>query len=432
MFCKTTMVVRTDSFLIFTHFPPSPASLFAKTWRVNKIFDNPNCRRIKVTVKDVILPCVVMFILNTIVLAVWTAISPLRWTRIDRGTVDAYGRSTNSYGTCHAETKTWAPYLSIILALNLSMVVLANIQAYRARKITTEYAESRFIGIIMVSILQACCIGLPLVAIVSDQPVANFILRSGLIFVVCMSMLLLMFVPKMRYLKKWKADKKKKKKLKMEKATARKRAMERAVALGYAKSQALRAAGIANAANANGTDDTAATTGFTLSIQESESRRVSDLGMDNCMGTKDEATKKSPMKPALKSAAVSRRWKAAAAAVSAANSLSSLKNSTRSATDDHGKEVGDGGSQASLNIDDELAIMDAAEGIPRTAGGDSFEEVPYDDDDDDDDDMSLSTASSLEVDDGCMRIITHRKVCTSKLPVHHRFQLSHPLSTISS
>ncbi len=387
------------------------------------------------TVKDVILPCVVMFILNTIVLAVWTAISPLRWTRIDRGTVDAYGRSTNSYGTCHAETKEWAPYLSIILALNFSMVVLANIQAYRARKITTEYAESRFIGIIMVSILQACCIGLPLVAIVSDQPVANFILRSGLIFVVCMSMLLLMFVPKIRYLKKWKVDKKKKEKLKMEKATARKRAMERAVALGYAKSQALRAAGIANAANANGTDATAATAAFTLSIEESESRRISDLGTDNDMGTKDEAAMKPPMKPALKSAAVSRRWRAAAAAVSTVNSLSSLKKNDNSAAsaEDHRKEVGDGGSQASLNIDEELAIMDAVEGIPRTAGGDSFEEVHFDDDDDDeDDDMSLSTVSSVEGDDGCMRIITHRKVGTSKLLAHQRIQLSPPLSTIFS
>ena len=54
---------------------------------------------------DVILPCVVMFVLNTIVLATWTAVSPLRWTRIDRGNEDAYGRSTNSYGTCYAETK---------------------------------------------------------------------------------------------------------------------------------------------------------------------------------------------------------------------------------------------------------------------------------------------------------------------------------------
>ena len=353
-----------------------------------------------------------MFVLNTIVLTTWTAASPLRWTRIDRGNEDAYGRSTNSYGTCYAETKEWAPYLSIILALNFSMVVLANIQAYRARKITTEYAESKYIGIIMVSILQACCIGLPLVAIVSDQPVANFILRSALIFVVCMSMLLLMFVPKMFYLKKWKADKLKKETLKKEKAVARKKAMERAVALGYAKSQALRAAGIANAAAANGTDNTTKT-GLTVSIPESESRRVSDLGMgtsshgsdNNATEKNDEIAKKSPPKPALKSSAVSRRWKAAAAAVTAANSLSSLKNS--SAADDREEDVVNGDSQTSLNIDEELAIMDAAECIPRTAGGDSFEIGSLDDDDD----MSLSDFSTAStVDDGCMRIIDHRKV----------------------
>lgn len=355
-----------------------------------------------------------MFVLNTIVLATWTAVSPLRWTRIDRGNVDVYERSTNSYGTCYAETKEWAPYLSIILALNFSMIVLANVQAYRARKITTDYAESKYIGIIMVSILQACCIGLPLIALVSDQPVANFILRSALIFAVCMSMLLLMFVPKMFYLKKWKADRIKKENLKKEKAAARKKAMERAVALGYAKSQALKAAGIANAAPANDTENTIKT-GLTVSIPEGGSRRVSDLGMglsshgnDNDITDKeDEVAKKSPLTPALK-------WKAAVAAVTAANYLSNLKKS--GAAEDREEDVRNGNSQASLNIDEELAIIDAAEGIPRTAGAGSFEmeSLDHDDDDDDDDDMSLTDFStSSTVEDGCMRVINHRKVCNN-------------------
>ena len=134
---------------------------------------------------------------------------------------------------------------------------------------------------------------------------------------------------------------------------------------------------------------------------------ASSHGSDNNVTEKnDQAAKKSPPKPALKSLAVSRRWKAAAAAVTAANSLASQKNN--SASDDREVDVGNGDSQASLNIDEELAIMDAAEGIPRTAGGDSFEVGSFDDDDD----MSLSDLSTASVaEDGCMRIIDHRKVC---------------------
>jgi len=64
-----------------------------------------------------------------------------------------------------------------------------------------------------------------------------------------------------------------------------------------------------------------------------------------------------------------------------------------------------------LNIDEELAIMDAAEGIPRTAGAGSFEMESLGHDDDD---MSLTDFStSSTVEDGCMRVINHRKVCNN-------------------
>ena len=62
----------------------------------------------------------------------------------------------------------------------------------------------------MVAILQAVAIGLPLVVLVSDDPIAAFVVRAGLIFFICATFLLVLFVPKMMHLKDARIEAKKK------------------------------------------------------------------------------------------------------------------------------------------------------------------------------------------------------------------------------
>ena len=62
---------------------------------------------------------------------------------------------------------------------------------------------------------------------VADQPVANFFTKASMIFLLCMSMLLLMFVPKIYYLRKYLEEKAKKEKLKLERTEAAKYTMNR-------------------------------------------------------------------------------------------------------------------------------------------------------------------------------------------------------------
>mmetsp|Transcript_15661 Transcript_15661/g.45226 ORF Transcript_15661/g.45226 Transcript_15661/m.45226 type:complete len:131 (-) Transcript_15661:247-639(-) len=62
----------------------------------------------------------------------------------------------------------------------------------------------------MVAILQAVAIGLPLVVMVSDDPIAAFVVRAGLIFFICATFLLVLFVPKMMHLKDARIEAKKK------------------------------------------------------------------------------------------------------------------------------------------------------------------------------------------------------------------------------
>lgn len=125
--------------------------------RLNKVMRNAaRNRRMKVNIKDALKPWFVLMMLNTIVLVIWTKVDPLRWERIDTGVVDGFDRSIDSYGVCNSKNKV--PYVVLLFLINLSLVLLANYQAYCARNLSTEFSESRYISIIMVSSPDKTCL----------------------------------------------------------------------------------------------------------------------------------------------------------------------------------------------------------------------------------------------------------------------------------
>ena len=80
--------------------------------------------------------------------------------------------------------------------MNALLLLVSNWQAYQARSVSVEFAESTYIGMVLASLLQAAVIGVPLLFLVRDLPKVYFLLLSVLIFVVCMAVLLLIFLPK--------------------------------------------------------------------------------------------------------------------------------------------------------------------------------------------------------------------------------------------
>jgi len=82
-----------------------------------------------------------------------------------------------------------------IFAVNGSAVIAANVQAFRARKITTEFSESRYIGVANAILLQTLLIALP-VFFYRTGAVANYLAKAVILLVVSGSMLYLIMVPK--------------------------------------------------------------------------------------------------------------------------------------------------------------------------------------------------------------------------------------------
>jgi len=178
--------------LLSIGFTTTFSALFSKIWRLNKVFHNArHMRRVVVKEKDVILPFAILMTVNCALMLAWTLVDPLLWFRTEPN--DAY----ESQGYCRAEGDAYIIFLILIAIVNFLALVLANIQAFRARNITTEFSESLYVMMTMVSLLQALVIGVPLLVIVHENPVAGYFICSGLIFVVTTAILGLMFVPKM-------------------------------------------------------------------------------------------------------------------------------------------------------------------------------------------------------------------------------------------
>jgi len=179
-------------------FVVSFSALLSKTLRIVQLMSLGNSfRRVAVTVKDVLRPMAALTALNVTILIAWTVVAPLKWTRIPMKSVDEYGRSTESYGTCSPE-KEWESniFLGLLVGVNALALFAANVMNIRARKIARALHEASEIMITMAIMMEAFLIGTPAMIVVKDNPSSNFLIRSLLISIICGAILCTIFLPK--------------------------------------------------------------------------------------------------------------------------------------------------------------------------------------------------------------------------------------------
>jgi gamma-aminobutyric acid type B receptor len=141
------------------------AAVFSKIWRLNRLLaSSQTFRRVKLEVKDVLAPFVILLTLNIIFLLVWTIVDPMFWQRKPLiGLED--GLST--FGVCYiGRTSVSTAMISCLLVVALSVVILANYEAYKARKVSVEYSESKYVAMAMICFLQVIVVGVPLIVLV--------------------------------------------------------------------------------------------------------------------------------------------------------------------------------------------------------------------------------------------------------------------------
>lgn len=181
--------------LAFTGFTVIFSALFSKTWRINRLFySKVSMARMQVTEKDVLSPFLVLLTSNIIVLACWTAIDPLTYVRHENEGTDYWNRVISTYGVCKSDTAM--VFLAPLAAINLGVVAIASWQAYQARSIKSEFSEAKYIALAVFSLFQAFFTGVPVLVVVRNMPEAYYILLMMMIFILCMAILSLIFLPK--------------------------------------------------------------------------------------------------------------------------------------------------------------------------------------------------------------------------------------------
>jgi len=181
--------------LAFVGFTVTFSALFSKTWRVNRLFHaKVGHARIKVSVRDALAPFALLLSANIMVLICWTVLDPLTYVRQEDEGTDAWNRVISTYGGCRSVNVV--PYLVPLTVINVSVVATACWQAFQARDIDSEFSEAMYIGLAVASLFQAFLTGIPVVIVVREWPQPYYIVLSLTIFLSCMAVLLLIFLPK--------------------------------------------------------------------------------------------------------------------------------------------------------------------------------------------------------------------------------------------
>ena len=210
-------------------------SLLVKLWRVEKIFNNKELKRIQITVSQLVgwVGCLVALL--TILNVVWMTTTSLVWYRVRLNTEDDSGASgvglqardsfcnsdlnfcdkyqrrytLKSVGYCGGPRKKCAepgthsidtslPFMIIYLALEFFLLAYSTYIGYKARNISTSFAEGRYIAISIMNQFQLIMVGVAAFGFVSKAYVPDTVMLvfSCILFFGNLSTLVLLFVPK--------------------------------------------------------------------------------------------------------------------------------------------------------------------------------------------------------------------------------------------
>ena len=199
-----TLICMSVPWCVSIGFTIAFSALYSKTLRVNKIFHSDSAfGRVKVSERDVLIPFFVLLSLNVLILILWTILDPMVYTRVADYGRDGWNRVISTYGECSSDTTSY--YLIPLAIVNASILMLANWQCYVARDIVSEFAETKYIGICMGSLLQAGITGVPVLFISRGNPSAYYLVATLFVFMVCLVILGSIFVPKMIFARQYMA-----------------------------------------------------------------------------------------------------------------------------------------------------------------------------------------------------------------------------------
>mmetsp|Transcript_29022 Transcript_29022/g.79638 ORF Transcript_29022/g.79638 Transcript_29022/m.79638 type:complete len:1127 (-) Transcript_29022:1512-4892(-) len=174
------------------------SALFTKIIRVHQTVQNSLAMNRKdVSIAEAMKIMIIMLAIEVVILLCWQLVDPLRWER-SVSLEDSDGFALVSVGECRSDNAL--PFLLPLGVVNVAALVKALWMCYVTRNVPDEYSESKWITISVISMIEICLLGIPVLVIADQDRSAFFFVYAGLVFFTSCSVCLLIFLPKMKRL----------------------------------------------------------------------------------------------------------------------------------------------------------------------------------------------------------------------------------------
>jgi ABC-type glycerol-3-phosphate transport system substrate-binding protein len=184
------------------------SSVYSKIRMCVKIFKEPDKYDVLVVQRmDSLKIFLRVFVLNGILLALWTALDPLKWSRQEVFDGSALLDGTiESYGACRGESMSSLGFAAALFFLNLIFCLVGTFQAFKCRFLVLEYNEIQWLPLSLLPFFEAWIIGGPLLIFMNDEPTVSFVMLTLIIVVSSLTAALAVFAPKDWYIRKYRGN----------------------------------------------------------------------------------------------------------------------------------------------------------------------------------------------------------------------------------
>lgn len=128
-----------------------------------------------------------------------TAIDPItfKWYR----EINSEGATARIYGSCNYNDAL--DFLIPVMVFLIVLLIMLRFQAWKARNISTEFSESKQIFKVLVIFDIAIFLGWPILFLSQDSPNVLVLMSASINFLIALSTILLLFIPKLISHKKY-------------------------------------------------------------------------------------------------------------------------------------------------------------------------------------------------------------------------------------
>jgi hypothetical protein len=180
------------------------SSVYSKIHKCDKIFKDPDKYDVLlVTPYDSFKVFFHVFVLNGVILALWTALDPLKWVRQEvsnNGSFTSDGIQT--YGACRGDGYESLGYAAALFFLDLTLCFVGAYQAFKCRFLVLEYNEIQWLPLSLFPFFESWIIGGPILIFVGEDPTTAFLLLTIIISASTITAALAVFAPKDWYIRK--------------------------------------------------------------------------------------------------------------------------------------------------------------------------------------------------------------------------------------